>query len=93
MALDQGQRKTVFVAQHERENLALVQLRQGIALPCRRLRLDMRPEPVASFIVQAVATEDGAIGVASQFLAEITARDGNFPLDAALASRECSIFD
>jgi len=32
-------------------------------------RLAMRPEPVASSIVQAVATEDNAIGFASQFLA------------------------
>jgi phosphate transport system substrate-binding protein len=32
-------------------------------------RLEMRPEPVASSIVQAVATEDGAIGFASHFLA------------------------
>jgi phosphate transport system substrate-binding protein len=119
-------------------------------------RFDMRPEPVASSIVQAVATEDGAIGFASHFLSaartktlaiaremggaywlpsaehaadesyplarklfiyisqpsaaaispaareflrfvcskqaqEIAARDGNFPLDAALAARECSI--
>lgn len=117
-------------------------------------RFDMRPEPVASSIVQAVATEDAAIGFASQFLAaartktlaiartrggayrlptaedadgsypltrklyicinqpstavvtsvvreflrfvcskqvqEIAVRDGNFPLDAALAARECA---
>jgi phosphate transport system substrate-binding protein len=118
-------------------------------------RLDMRPEPVASSIVQAVATEDGAIGFASHFLAaartktlaiadangggyffplaehtidgtyplarklfiyvnrapgaaltpvvleflrficskqaqEIAARDGNFPIDAALAAQECA---
>jgi phosphate transport system substrate-binding protein len=32
-------------------------------------RLAMRPEPVASSIVQAVATEDNAIGFASHFLA------------------------
>jgi phosphate transport system substrate-binding protein len=32
-------------------------------------RLDMRPEPVASSIVQAVAAEDNAIGFASHFLA------------------------
>jgi phosphate transport system substrate-binding protein len=32
-------------------------------------RTDMRPEPVASSIVQAVATEEGAIGFASHFLA------------------------
>jgi phosphate transport system substrate-binding protein len=121
-------------------------------------RLDMRPEPVASSIVQAVATEDGAIGFASHFLdaartktlpiarqdggpyvlpsaeyaangsyplarklfiyinrppgtavapavseflrfacseqgQEIAARDGNFPLDAALAARECAVSD
>jgi phosphate transport system substrate-binding protein len=121
-------------------------------------RLDMRPEPVASSIVQAVATEEGAIGFASQFLEaartralaiaredggpyllpdaehaidgsyplarklfiylnrppgaalapavrefvrfvcseqgqEIAARDGNFPLGAALAGRECAIGD
>jgi phosphate transport system substrate-binding protein len=121
-------------------------------------RIDMRPEPVASSIVQAVATEDGAIGFASHFLAalrtktlavaraeagpyvlptveqathgnyplarrlfiyinrrpgaavapvvreflrficseqgqEIAARDGNFPLNAALASRECAIVE
>jgi phosphate transport system substrate-binding protein len=121
-------------------------------------RLDMRPEPVASSIVQAVATEDGAIGFASHFLAasrtktlavaradggpyvlptveqatngsyplarklfiyinrppgaalapavreflryicsaqaqEIAARDGNFPLNASLASRECAIVE
>jgi phosphate transport system substrate-binding protein len=118
-------------------------------------RLDMRPGPVASSIVQAVAAEDGAIGFASHFLAaartktlavardeggpyvlpivenavdgsyplarnlfiylnrppgtplapalreflrficseqgqEIAARDGNFPLNADLASRECA---
>lgn len=34
-------------------------------------RIDMRPEPVASSIVQAVATEDGAIGFASHFLAAL----------------------
>jgi phosphate transport system substrate-binding protein len=121
-------------------------------------RLDMRPEPVASSIVQAVATEGGAIGFASHFLAaartktlaiartdggpyvlpnaehaidgsyplarklfiylnrppgvavapavrefvrficseqgqEIAARDGNFPLGAMLAARECAIGD
>jgi phosphate transport system substrate-binding protein len=121
-------------------------------------RIDMRPEPVASSIVQAVATEDGAIGFASHFLdaartktlaiarkdsgpyvlplaehaadgsyplarklfiyinrppgttlapavreflrfacseqgQEIAARDGNFPLGAALAERECMIFE
>jgi phosphate transport system substrate-binding protein len=31
-------------------------------------RIDMRPEPVASSIVQGIATEEGAIGFASQFL-------------------------
>jgi phosphate transport system substrate-binding protein len=120
-----------------------------------KYRLDMRPEPVESSIVQAVATEDGAIGFASHFLAaartktlavtrkdggpyvsptvdnavdgsyplarklfiylnrppgtavapalrellrficsgqgqEIAARDGNFPLNAELAARECA---
>lgn len=131
---------------------------RSTALAGGAYRLDMRPEPVASSIVQAVATEDGAIGFASHFLAaartralaigrqdegpyvlplaehaadgsyplarklfiyinrspggavapavreflrfacseqgqEIAARDGNFPLSAALASRECTIFD
>jgi phosphate transport system substrate-binding protein len=131
---------------------------RSTALAGGAYRLDMRPEPVASSIVQAVATEDGAIGFASHFLAaartktlaiaredagpyvlplaehaidgsyplarklfiyinrppgvalapavreflrfacseqgqQIAARDGNFPLGAALAERECMIFD
>jgi phosphate transport system substrate-binding protein len=37
-------------------------------------RIDMRPEPVASSIVQAVATEEDAIGFASQFLAAARTR-------------------
>jgi phosphate transport system substrate-binding protein len=127
---------------------------KGAVLGGGDYRFEMRPEPVASSIVQAVGAEDAAIGFASEFYAtartralelskggggpyyaptaanasdgnyplgrrlfiyvnrspgtrlpqqvsdflrfacseqgqEIAARDGNFPLDAALASREC----
>ncbi len=131
---------------------------RSIVLAGGEYRLDMHPEPVASSIVQAVATEDGAIGFASHVLAaartktlaigraeggpyllptvehasdgsyplarklfvyfnrvpgapvapavreflrficsaqaqEIAARDGNFPLNAALAASECAIVE
>ena len=42
---------------------------RSIVLAGGEYRLDMHPEPVASSIVQAVATEDGAIGFASHVLA------------------------
>jgi phosphate transport system substrate-binding protein len=131
---------------------------RSLVLKGEEYRLDIHPEPVASSIVQAVATEDDAIGFARHFFAaartktlaiarseddpyvvptaktatdgsyplarklfiyvnrapgaamvpvvrellrfvcskqaqEIAARDGNFPLDAALAARECSILN